>query len=511
MVVTFGCFCYCFVKRILYWQWLGVRQTFPIYISGNNREFQIEKQNYSDLIIRSYNQCQDARYIGVCQFSKPTLMIRDPKLIELVTIKDSGKFRNHQCSIPEVDSLWAMGCPFSTDEDRSHMRSILTPFFTNNSLKIMFRVMSETSENFVNHFLNKNQDLIELEMFDTVTRYVNDVMATSVFGTEVDSLKKPDNEMYFMGRKATDSTGILRKIKLYCYSTLPTIFKFLEMSLISREVTRFFDRMIGNVIRERFVNRNIRYDMIQLAMEAIEKNERTEEESFEKVTIGDITNSKMTYHDIAAQLMTILFAGYNSTSAALCFTSHELAVNPDIQKKLRKEIEETLEECGGNLTYESLMKMKYLDMIVSESLRKWPSTIASYRRCTNPYTILPEKADEGLLRIRNDTQILIPIFGIHRDPAYYPDPDCFDPERFSDENKTNSVPFTYMPFGNGPRDCVGSSYALLTIKLLLFHLLTHYELVTVEKTSIPLKLSKKSCITPTAEGGFWLGLKRIQK
>jgi cytochrome P450 family 9 len=100
--------------------------------------------------------------------------------------------------------------------------------------------------------------------------------------------------------------------------------------------------------------------------------------------------------------------------------------------------------------------------------------------------------------------------GLHRDPQYWPEPDRFDPERFSEENKMKINPYTFLPFGVGPRNCIGSRFALLETKTLFFYILAHFEIVPVEKTQIPLQLSRKT-FAMTAEKGFWLGFKRRVK
>lgn len=138
----------------------------------------------------------------------------------------------------------------------------------------------------------------------------------------------------------------------------------------------------------------------------------------------------------------------------MCLLAHELAINPDIQEKLQQEIDDAFKQSNGKLTYDNIIKMKYLDMVVTEGLRKWPSAIMTDRVCTKPYTIQPVGDEEPLHLERGDICV-IPMFAIHRDPKHYPNPDKFDPERFSDENKDSINPLAYLPFGLGPRNCIG--------------------------------------------------------
>lgn len=130
--------------------------------------------------------------------------------------------------------------------------------------------------------------------------------------------------------------------------------------------------------------------------------------------------------------------------------------------------------------------------------------------CTKPYTIQPETPNEKPLHLDKNTVVWIPIMGFHRDPQYYPDPEKFDPERFNEENKDKINPYTYLPFGLGPRNCIGSRFALLETKTMFFHLLSNFEIVPTKKTTIPIKISKQS-FQLSIVGGFNLGLKRLVK
>lgn len=98
------------------------------------------------------------------------------------------------------------------------------------------------------------------------------------------------------------------------------------------------------------------------------------------------------------------------------------------------------------------------------------------------------------------------MYALHRDPKYFPNPEKFDPERFSDENKHKIVPFSYVPFGSGPRNCIASRFALLEIKTLFVYLLSKLDFIVIEKTQIPIKISKTQFNMAT-EKGIWLGMK----
>lgn len=143
-------------------------------------------------------------------------------------------------------------------------------------------------------------------------------------------------------------------------------------------------------------------------------------------------------------------AGFAGLSAQFCFLCHELSLNPDIQERLYEQIAETHEQLNGKqLTYEALQKMKYLDMVISEVLRKWP-VVGLMDRCVSKQYLM-EDSDGTKILLQPNNVVWFSIYAIHRDPNYYPNPETFDPERFSNENKKNIRSGSYLPFGIGPR------------------------------------------------------------
>ncbi|KAF4519366.1 hypothetical protein B566_EDAN011372 [Ephemera danica] len=220
------------------------------------------------------------------------------------------------------------------------------------------------------------------------------------------------------------------------------------------------------------------------------KTETSLESGFHSSAISD--------DDIAAQAFLFFLAGFETVSILLSFLTHELAVNPEIQERLRAELDATIAAQGGKLTYESVHNMQYLDMVVSETLRKNPPAPITDRTCTKNY-IVPGTD----VLIEEGSSILLPIYALHHDPEFFPEPEKFDPERFSKENKKNIRPYTYLPFGSGPHNCLGMRLALLEVKLCICYILDACELKVSAKTQVPLKLTKKS-FRMQPDDGFWV-------
>lgn len=156
-----------------------------------------------------------------------------------------------------------------------------------------------------------------------------------------------------------------------------------------------------------------------------------------------------TSYELAAEAFLVYAAGFETSSTLITFALYELALNQDIQDRLREEITTGIEENNGELTYEMLFGFKYLDMIINESLRKYPPIAENMRKCAQDF-----KIPETDLVIPKGTTIQINTFSLHRDPDYFPEPEKFDPERFNDQNVKNIKPFTFLPFGEGPRICM---------------------------------------------------------
>ncbi|KAH1021164.1 hypothetical protein HUJ04_010712 [Dendroctonus ponderosae] len=212
----------------------------------------------------------------------------------------------------------------------------------------------------------------------------------------------------------------------------------------------------------------------------------------------------ITEEDIMAQCFVFFFAGFETSSTTMTFALLELAQHLDIQAKLRAEVDRVLAKHNGKFTYQSVAEMHYLEMVVNETLRKFPPVPIIPRICTQTYQI-----PNSNVVIEKGTSVEIPVWGIHMDPDYYPNPDIFDPERFTEENKTKrKEELTFLPFGAGPRLCIGLRFGMLQSKVGLATLIRHFKFALNKKTSLPLEM-EQGIVINTVKGSVWLNAIRI--
>jgi cytochrome P450 len=170
------------------------------------------------------------------------------------------------------------------------------------------------------------------------------------------------------------------------------------------------------------------------------------------------------------QVITIFLAGYETVANALSWTWYLLSQNPEAESRLQEEIDRELQ--GRSPTYDDIPHLRYVEMVLAESMRLYPPAWAMGRQALNDFQLgdyfLPAK-----------TTVLMSQYITHRDPRFFPDPLRFDPERFTPEAKARRTKFSYFPFGAGFRQCIGESFAWMEGVLLLATLAQKWKLKLV--------------------------------
>ncbi|KYN33647.1 Cytochrome P450 4C1, partial [Trachymyrmex septentrionalis] len=175
--------------------------------------------------------------------------------------------------------------------------------------------------------------------------------------------------------------------------------------------------------------------------------------------------------DIREEIDTFMFEGHDTTAMGICFALSLLAEHKDIQDRVRKEVNAVIQENQGKLTMKSLQDLQYLERCIKEALRLYPS-VFFISRTTSDHVQL--KTESYLLPPK--TMLHVNIYGVHRDPNFWSNPEIFDPDRFLPEKIRNRHPYSYLPFSAGPRNCIGQRFAMLEMKVIIASLIHNFYL-----------------------------------
>lgn len=480
-------------KECIYWKKRRIPHPRVFPIIGSRWRVIFRRTAFADYVRYLYNYYSTAKYVGLMDFTTPAFYIRDCELIKEVAVKHFDRCPDHISFIDEeIDPIFGRNV-FSLRGDRwREMRNTLSPFFTTSKMRFMFDLVSKTSRDFVGYLHAHPEVSSSIELKEVFTRYTNDVIATSAFGISVNSMDNRDNDFYKAGNTINDFSGIFRIAVIILFRWKPRLMRLAGFSWIPITARNFFVNVISEAVKARDEQGVVRPDMIQLLIEARNKEK--------------LSNPRITDEDILAQAFIFFLAGFDTSSTALSYLTFELAVNADIQEKLRTEVDKYFAQENGEISYDSLAKMEYLDMVVSEALRKYPPTIIAERVCVKKFELPPSEPGCNSVTVNPGDAIWFSLLGIHYDPKYFPNPEKFDPERFNAENKHKIDPYTYFPFGLGPRKCIGNRFALMEIKIVIVHILQKFIIKSTEKTK-PV-IFKKGSFQMIPESGLWIGLEK---
>ncbi|NDJ54082.1 MAG: cytochrome P450 [Chloroflexi bacterium] len=179
----------------------------------------------------------------------------------------------------------------------------------------------------------------------------------------------------------------------------------------------------------------------------------------------DEDGSAMSDQQVMDEAVTLFLAGHETTANALTWTFYLLAQHPEHLKRLHAEIDEVIQ--GERPSMEDMRRLPYLEMVLKESMRLYPPA----------WIIGRESLEEQELmgyRVNEKTNVMIPIFMLHREEAHWPEPERFDPERFTPQREKERHRYAYLPFGGGPRVCIGNQFAMMEAILVLATILQRY-------------------------------------
>ncbi|XP_054155705.1 cytochrome P450 3A13-like, partial [Oppia nitens] len=520
-----------YASKYTYWETQGVRTApFGYWQRLYKRWFKWEQELYG-----RYGKC-----FGVYESTRPVLYLADPDLIRDVLVKDFHIFTNRR----DISTGLLMDkiLPNLKSENWKRVRTVVSPTFTLGKLRKMLPLIGDCLKT-----LDRNLDtaaktttnrVVGYDMKRLFCAYSMEVILQVSFGIKVDAMMDADNPIIVNACKLlSHEFGPM----LYLLMFVPRLAHLMKLSIFDTQVIEFFHQLSLQVIEERRQKSLTespgtapkRVDLLQLMLDSINddstgssgstgstgstgpefathSDDKVDEKYREyssssssngrnnssNTTNNNNNNNKtdsfkkyLTNDELIASCVVFFVAGFENIITTLSNATHLLAANPDCQQRLYDEVADYFrgqhdrQSDESIADYETLHSLKYLDAVIKETLRLYPNSIALEREASDDYQL--GGPDNGI-QIRKGQLIHILTYSIHHDPANYPEPYRFRPERFLPENQTHH-PYTYLPFGGGPRNCIGMRLAQMIVKQALVNAVHKY---SFHDTGKPLEFYK---------------------
>ncbi|CAO4368653.1 unnamed protein product [Caenorhabditis nigoni] len=340
-----------------------------------------------------------------------------------------------------------------------HTRSTIAPIFSTGKMKAMHGTISAKIDTFLEILEEKSMGNEQWDIYEDFQGLTLDVIGKCAFAIDTNCQRDRNDVFYVNARKFIQNIDIRHSKVISSSFILPELswlwrwmYKYTALAAAEIPLVQGLEDVYE---RRRSGEGSDSVDLLKLLLDRED----------------DKTKEKMTKKEVIENCFAFLLAGYETTSTAMTYCSYILAKYPEIQKRLREEIKMVKNE--GKLDYDSIHSMKYLDAVYKETLRYYPPVIHFINRsCLSDITI------RGQFYPKGSVVTCLP-HTLHRLESNWDQPDIFNPDRFLGENSETTEKSTnlkWIPFGVGPRFCVGMRFAEMEFKMTIAKLIDKFEL-----------------------------------
>ncbi|XP_047118509.1 cytochrome P450 6k1-like [Schistocerca piceifrons] len=452
-----------------HWKKKGLPYLEPSFPLGNAWNTALMRKSLGEDLRDVYFEAEGKHVVGIYSLHNPILVVRDPELIKTIFVKDFNYFPDRGVYVDEKTDPLSAHLFFQSGSKWKSSRQKLSPTFTS----------------------GKN------------ARHVRHSARLCAFGIDVDSQHIPNAEFRQWGRRFF-KPSLRTFLSLGVALANPKLRTLLPIPLVPKDIAVYFTQIVKDTVRHREGAGVIRKDFIQLMVQL--KNNGYIDDSF---SVSGHKNSEqengiLTSKEMAAQAWGFFLGGFETSSGTVSFCLYELARHLDIQKKLQEEIDEVMKKTKGDVTYEDLMtQMPYLEKVVNETLRLHPPAQILNREVAKDY-----KLPGYDCVLETGTKVIIPVMGLHHDRKFFRNPEKFDTEHFSEEQVASRHTYSFLPFGEGPRICIGMRFGLMQMKMAIVYLLSKFVVLPVDDKPVRMDPSFPG-LTPI--GGMNLRFERRQE
>ncbi|XP_070556772.1 cytochrome P450 3A8-like [Ptychodera flava] len=476
---------------------LGIPGPTPWPLVGNLMQL---GAGFQEKQLEWYNQY--GKVYGIYEGHQPMLEVADPEMVKQICVKHFTSFYNRR-RFPLESKPLNNRLSILADQRWKDKRNTLTPAFTGSKMRTMSPIVNNAADAMVRVLSKHCKEGKPVQCKDVFGCFIIDSIGSAGFGIEVNSQEQPDHP-FVKNVKEAFSSGFFNPAVLivFFFPFVTPILNWLNIGFFPKRVMNYFLNLTETTIeiRKNQDPSEKRIDFLQQMLDAkevydqyIKQNEKEEGEN----GVHLVKDGKSDTHDfhkgftndeVLAQSLLFFLAGYETTNTMMSFVAYSMATNPDVQDKLCAEIDDVMANYEEP-TYEAVSKMPYLDMVVCETLRMFPPAIRFDRECNEDVTIEGVHIPKGIF-------VAVSVYVIHRNPKIYPEPEKFIPERFTKEEKEKRHPYAWLPFGAGPRNCIGMRFALLEAKIGVVRIFQNFTFEPCSETEIPPKLGKTGILSP---------------
>jgi cytochrome P450 len=425
---------------------------------GNLKQIRRESRQF-------YANCTE-KYGGLFRFRILTFTsyaVTDPELVEQVLVTNRRTYIKGK-SWNIMRAFAGNGLLTSDGEDWFKQRRLAQPAFHRSRIEGYGQIMTRLAE----RYLEGCKPGQTRDIFKDMRKLTLEIACQAFFSSDIAG---KDSEVGRIVENAIHEFDLLTRRTLPLPLFLPT-----SSNQRYKKALKQLEKVVYRLIAERRSSGTDRGDLLSMLLQA-----------------RDEDGSKLNDKQLKDEVLTLLIAGHETTAVAITWALYLINRHSQVESRLKKEIAETLKNRTPAIS--DLPKLKYLDRVIKETLRLYPSFWITVRDSVKESIL-------GGYRIPAGARVCLMPWVTHRNPRYFPEPETFNPDRWTPEFEQNLPRFAYYPFGGGPRQCIGNSFALTETALVLATLLQKFNFSLVSGQEI--KLSRNVVIRP--ETGLFMHL-----
>jgi cytochrome P450 len=367
-----------------------------------------------------------------------TYVVHHPDDVKRVLVSNHRNYTKG-VGLDRVKILLGKGLMTSEGELWKRQRYMMQPFFHRRVITEFAQTLDAANDRFLARWEALTSSGEPVNLTDEMSELTLDIVLRSIFGRDLDRMSQQVGGNPF--EVVTKEQG----------RNLQFAFKF-----------RSLTKVVAELLTKRRAQQEEHFDYVAMLMSARDKE----------------TGAPMSDRELIDEVMTLIVAGHETTASGLNWTWYLLSQHPEVEARLHAEIDAAPDMTTPNLA--QMETLAYTQQVVNEALRLYPPGWLLSRRTIEADVL-------GGYEIAPGTNVLLPLYLLHRDGRFWKDPDVFWPERFAPEHEAERPRFAYMPFAAGPRHCIGETFALYEMLMHLYKVARRYRLIHVPDKPLELE------------------------